>query len=333
MTYRYVLAALFLLPAHSASAFEDSGDNVSELVLESLLVPKTTLVSLAETTVRISSKQVRVDYVFRNTSESTVSSVLTFQMPDVEGPYVNIDAGDTASQNFLGFTATQDGAEVKPELQQRVYTTGLDQTGTLTESKVALNPLSEAAKADVGTLSQATVDTWLSLGLLVEDPSETGDDGKKVYAPTWTMKSTYSWVVALPPGKDVHITTVHANSIGSSVAFGLSADAGPDDPALKSMQERYCVDDAIIKAAKELREGQSAFNASWSSFKLNAGSAWSPGIGTFRLIVEKSSPSSLVSVCGASDKKIGPASIEMTVRDFTPDKTIDVLYLDPAEAP
>jgi hypothetical protein len=333
MTHRCVLAALFLLPAHAALAFEDSGDNISQLVLESLQVPKTTLVSLAEATVRISSKQVQVDYVFRNASESTISSVVTFQMPDVEGPYVNIDAGDTATKNFLGFTATEDGAEVKPELQQRVYSTGLDQTVTLIDSKVALNPLSEAAKADVQALPQAIVDKWLSLGLLVEDPSETSDDGKKVYAPTWTMKSTYSWIVAFPPGKDVHITTVHANSIGSSVAFGLSADAGPDDPALKSMQERYCVDDAIIKAAKELREGQSAFNASWSSFKLNAGSAWSPGIGTFRLIVERSSPSSLISVCGAGEKKSDPTSIEMTFRDFTPDRAIEVLYLDPAEAP
>ena len=333
MTHRWVLATLLLFPADAALAFEDSGDNVSQLVLESLQVPKTTLISLAETTVRISSRQVQVDYVFRNTSDAPVTSVVTFQMPEVEGPYVNIDAGDTASKNFLGFKAMQDGAAVKPELQQRVYSAGLDLTGQMTDRKVALNPLSEAAKSDVRALPQATVDKWLSLGLLVEDPSETGDDGKKVYAPTWAMKSTYSWIVAFPPGKDVHITTVHANSIGSSVAFGLSADAGPNDPGLKSMQEKYCVDDAVIKAAKESDEGQSAFSASWSSFKLIAGSAWSPGIGRFRLIVEKGSPSSLISVCGAGDRKNEPISIEMTVTDFTPDRTIDVLYLDPAESP
>jgi hypothetical protein len=333
MTYRCILAALLLLPGQAAFAFEDSGDNVSQLVLESLQLPKTTLVSLAETTVRISSRQVQVDYVFRNTGETAVTSVVTFPMPHVEGPYVNIDAGDTASKNFLGFAATQDGAVVKPELQQRIYSAGLDLTKPLIDNKVALNPLSEAAKSGIRALPPATVDKWLTFGLLVEDPSETGDDGKKVYAPAWTMKSTYSWIVTFPPGKDIRISTTHANSIGSSVAFGLSPDAGPDDPALKSMQEKYCADDAIMEAAKASNDGQSAFNASWSTFKLNAGSAWSPGIGTFRLIVEKSSPSGLISVCATGNRKADETSIETTVTDFMPDKAIDVLYLDPAESP
>jgi hypothetical protein len=333
MTYGYVLAALLLLPAQAALAFEDSGDNVAELVLESLRLPKTTLVSLAEATVRISPKQVQVDYVFRNIGEAPVTSVVIFPMPEVEGPYVNIDAGNTTSANFLDFAATQDGAAVKPELQQRVYSAGLDLTDTLTGNGISLNPLSEAAKSDVRTLPQAAVEKWLTLGLLVEDPSEMSEDGKKVYAPTWAMRSTYSWTVTFPPGKDVHISTVHANSIGSSVAFGLNPDAPPDDPGLKATRDRYCIDDAIMKAAKEMQEGQSAFNVSWSSFKLNAGSSWSPGIGTFRLIIEKSSPSSLVSACGGGEKKISPTSVETTVSDFTPDKPIDVLYFDPAESP
>jgi hypothetical protein len=327
-----VLAALVMLPAHGAFAFTDSGDNVAELVLRSLVMPKTTLVAMAETTVRISPRTVQADYVFHNAGEAPVTSVVVFPLPDVEGPYVNFDAGDTSVDNFLGFAATMDGKAVKPRLQQRVYSAELDLTDRLTAAKVALNPLSEKAKADVQSLPAATIDEWLRLGLLVEDTSETAADGGKVYAPAWTLKSTLSWSATFPPGMDMKISTSHANSLGSSVGFGLSSDAGTDDPGVKSLTEKYCVDASIIAAAKATQDNGSAYNASWSTYRLKAGSDWSPGIGTFTLIIEPSSDAGLASACGPEGEHAGPGSA-VVFKDYGPDKDIDVLFLDPAESP
>jgi len=328
-----MLAALLSLAAHPALAFYDTGDNVAELAPGSLQLAKTANVVLVAERLAISQHKVRVDYVFRNMGDQPVTTLVVFQLPDVEGPYTNFDAGDTGKDNFLGYAASQDGGAVRAVLQQRVYSAGIEMTTRLINAKVGLNPLSEAAKTAVAALPQATIDEWAALGLIVEDASQQTPEGKKVFVPAWTMKSAYYWTATFPPAKDVHIANSHANSVGSSVAFGLSADAPADDPNRVALKDKYCVDDAFAKAAAAMQEGGGEYNASWTSYKLRGGSPLTPAIGKFTLVVEKSDPSSLVSFCGTAIKQTSPTTYETTVGDFTPDRDIDILYLDRAEAP
>jgi hypothetical protein len=328
-----MLAALLSLAAHPALAFYDTGDNVAELQPGSLQLAKTANIALVAEKLVISQHKVHVDYVFRNMGDQPVTTLVVFQMPDVEGPYTNFDAGDTGKDNFLGYAASQEGGPVRAILQQRVYSAGVEMTTRLINAKVGLNPLSESATKAVAGLPPATADEWAALGLIVEDASQQAPDGKKVFVPAWTMKSAFYWTVTFPPAKDVHIANSHANSVGSSVAFRLSTDAPADDPDRVALSQKYCVDDAFTKAAAAIQEGGGDYNASWTSYKLRGGSPLSPAIGKFTLVVEKSDDSSLVSFCGTAIKQTGPTTYETTVSDFTPDKDIDILYLDRAEAP
>ena len=92
----------------------------------------------------ISPKEVRVDYVFRNTSETAVETYVAFPMPDIPGGLEqNMDAGDVESDNFLGFTVTQDGADLKPSLQQRAYVGDLDMTDAVKKAGIPMNPQSQ----------------------------------------------------------------------------------------------------------------------------------------------------------------------------------------------
>ena len=50
-------------------------------------------------------------------------------------------------------------------------------------------------------------------------------------------------------------------------------------------------------------------------------------IGTFRLIVDKGDPATMVSFCGSNVRKTGPTTFEMVVKDYVPQRDIDILFL------
>ncbi len=74
----------------------------------------------------------RVDYVFRNTGDQDVTSIIAFPMPDiVTVPETNVAVPNYESDNFLGFTVMQDGQPITPQLQQRVSALSVDRTEQL----------------------------------------------------------------------------------------------------------------------------------------------------------------------------------------------------------
>jgi hypothetical protein len=62
------------------------------------------------------------------------------------------------------------------------------------------------------------------------------------------------------------------------------------------------------------------------SYVITSGANWAGPIGTFRLVVDKGD-STLVSFCGDGVRKIGPTTFEMTAKDYTPKRDIDVLFI------
>ena len=46
------------------------------------------------------------------------------------------------------------------------------------------------------------------------------------------------------------------------------------------------------------------------------------------MIVDKGDPQTLVSFCGDGVKKIGPTTFEMTAKNYTPQRDIDVLFIE-----
>ena len=62
------------------------------------------------------------------------------------------------------------------------------------------------------------------------------------------------------------------------------------------------------------------------SYVITSGTNWAGPIGTFRLVVDKGD-STLVSFCGDGVRKIGPTTFEMTAKDYTPKRDIDVLFI------
>jgi hypothetical protein len=98
-------------------------------------------------------------------------------------------------------------------------------------------------------------------------------------------------------------------------------------------RETYCTDGPFTSAVQSLYRRANAPNSKvrafeeYLSYVITSGANWAGPIGSFRLVVDKGDPQTLVSFCGDGVRKIGPTTFEMTARDYTPRRDIDVLLI------
>ncbi|MDB5525928.1 MAG: hypothetical protein JWM58_3691 [Rhizobium sp.] len=314
-----------------------ANDTTALLKTGGLEFVKTFEISMEEEKLYISPKEVRVDYIYRNTSEKPVTTYVAFPMPDIEGQMdAMVDAGNTASDNFLGFSVVQDGVEIKPSLQQSVYAAAIDMTDIVKAAKVPLNPLGDATRAALKALPQDTLDDWLTRGLITQDIF--ADEGAvKAYIPLWTLKSAYWWKTTFPVGKDTHVSHKYRTSVGGTVAITYLDEGKPKGQYYEEYRKKYCVDDAFVKVSQKLledaAEGKPYYFENWISYILTTGNNWMGPIKKFTLTVDKGEPDNYVSFCGTGVKKTGDTTFQMTATDFSPERELDILLLVPSGAP
>ena len=211
------------------------------------------------------------------------------------------------------------------------------QTDTLIAAKVPLNPLSEQTAAAIAKLPQATIDDWLTRGLVIPNIFDDGSGEKKTFVPMWTLKSAYWWKSRFPAGKDVHVSHKYRPSVGGTVAVTYLEDGQPKGPRFEEYKKKYCIDDMFVKLGKQSVERMSAgepyYYENWISYVLTTGANWLGPIKKFTLIVDKGEPDNYVSFCGTGVRKTGETTFEMTATDFYPERDLDILLLVPSEAP
>ena len=89
----------------AAPAF--ANDSTAELGAGGLILSRNDVVSMDSEDLFISRDKVTVDYVFRNTSDKDVSTVVAFPLPEIEAnPYEMPSIPDEGSDNFLGGVST-----------------------------------------------------------------------------------------------------------------------------------------------------------------------------------------------------------------------------------
>lgn len=332
-----ILTTALMLSCGAAQAL--ANDTTAELKTGGLEFTRTGDIAMQEETLYISPKEVRVDYVFRNTADKTIESYIAFPMPDITGsPEAMIDAGNVASDNFLGFSVVQDGAAIDPSLQQKVYSGDIDMTDVLVSAKVPLNPMSDQARDALAKLPKATLDDWVTRGLIMTDSYDDGSGQKTSYVPVWTLKSAYFWRSSFEPGKDIHVSHKYRPSVGGTVATTyLNEDGSPKGERWREYHKKYCIDDDLVRVARKSNADMQAGNPhlveNWISYVLTTGANWMGPIGKFKLIVDKGEPDNYVSFCGTGVTKTGPTTFEMTATDFYPEKDLDILLLVPTQAP
>lgn len=285
----------------------------------------------------ISEKEVRVDYVFRNEADTDLETVVAFPMPEIGGS-LEFMAGmdDTESDNFMGFTVSQDGKPIEPKLQQRATVSGIDVTDDLVAAGVSLMPVSQKAISQIANLPEAVQKDWETRGIILNTAySSDGAPVKPDYYPLWTLKSVFWWKTTFPGDSKVSVSHRYRPSVGGTVAMVFIQDGKPTD-FYNEYKERYCIDDAFMKTAAKLEKEQNPdankyYFERWLSYILTTGANWAGPIEKFKLTVDKGSPNNYVSFCGQNVKKVGPTKFEMVATDFYPEKDLHILLVVPTD--
>lgn len=334
--FRTLTPALALLMSLGAiDAF--ANDTTAELKTGGLEFTHSDNIVMQEEKLYISPTKVKVDYVYHNASDKDVETYVAFPMPDIQGSMdPMMDAGDRQSDNFLGFTVTQDGAAIKPTLQQRAYVGNIDMTDVLKAAKIPLNPLSDAASNALTALPEAVRADLVTQGLIFANTFDDGSGEKTEWTPLWNLKSSYYWKTTFPAGKDVRVHHEYKPSVGGTVAITyLDENDQAKGERWDEYVKKYCIENNFIKIAqksnKNMRDQVKPYLVeNWISYVLSTGANWMGPIGKFTLIIDKGSKDNYVSFCGTGVKKSGPTTFTINATDFTPEKDLDILLLVPA---
>ncbi|OWV71850.1 hypothetical protein ATY77_09885 [Rhizobium sp. R634] len=323
-----------LVAAAAIASPVSANDTLAEVKTGGLIFAQSDDVSMAEEDLFISASEVRVDYVFENTSDKDVESLVAFPMPDITG---RLD-GDTAisdydSDNFLHFSTVQDGRPIKADLQQRVVSLGIDVTDEFAKLGIPVMPMSPKTADALAKLPQTVRKDWIARGLVYP---MAGGAGKVDLVPLWTLRSTYWWRTVFPAKKRVSVQHRYKPAVGGTVAISFLENGEAKGERFKQYARKYCLDGDFVRTAQqrasEAEAGGANYTESWISYVLSTGSNWAGPIRRFQLTVDKGKPGNLISFCGSNVQKIGPTTFRMTSEDFDPEKDFDILILNPPEA-
>lgn len=330
---RTLSLALALLAA--ASLPVRAGDAEAGLKAGGLVLEPGSAITVAAEELTLSEQGVRAAYRFRNPTGADIEATLTFPMPDLNGASTTEDSiPDPGQANFLAFDATVDGQSVPWQLEQQAFSVRDGQPVAITDELrslgIPLMPTVAATAAPLRRLSERRRHALIEAGYL---DRQVHRDGTIADVPLWTLKSRFWRRQAFPAGREVAVHQSYTPSLGGqpSLSFG-SPDLDPGQMARYA--DRFCTDPAFARSAQALyrrasADGSPSFQASeqYLTYVMPAGSG---PIGTFTLIVDKGDPATMVSFCGSALKRTGPTTIEMVVKDYVPDRAIDVLFLKSA---
>ncbi|UXM96202.1 DUF4424 domain-containing protein [Bartonella sp. HY329] len=148
-------------------------------------------------------------------------------------------------------------------------------------------------------------------------------DGEEVDDRNLAFSTSFYWQQTFPAKKEIKVRHAYTPMVGSGVPQPL--DIFLDYIAT----DEYCPDLNFKKTIKAKQ--QNGFNNATRiiiGYILTTGGNWAGGtIEDFRLVVDKGSPSSVITFCGNNVKKISPTQFEMRAKNFKPKKDLDIMII------
>lgn len=324
------VAAVSLLAGPAAA-----NDSTAELAAGGLVLTRTDAIVMKSEDLYISADEVRVRYVFVNTSGKDVTTRVAFPMPDIGGPDfffhdTNIPGGEDPA-NLLAFRTLVDGKAVNMAVEQKAFTEGVDRTAWLTARGIPLALHVDGMVARLDALSAAEKAEAERLGLAVPDEYDNGKGWEKHWNPAWILKTTFHWEQTFPAGREIVVEHRYKPATGGSVGTVVGSPGFMTTPEWAGTRDRYCIDSAFLAAVKK-GQGQAEYppyTEARIAYVLKTGGNWAGPIGDFRMVIDKGSAANLVSFCASGVKKIGPTTFEVRHTNWKPDRDLSILILKP----
>jgi hypothetical protein len=275
----------------------------------------------------ISREQVRVHYVFINTSDRDIETLVAFPLPDLE------QSPATRTPDFareLDFRTTVEGQPAQLQLVQQASIRGQDITARLQALNLPLLAVWDPFSAAVNRLPPEARAALLREEMLVDG----GNDGRtQFWDALWTVHTAVTRRQTFPASRSIRVEHSYRPVIGVRVGGALDPDQRRM-PEFLEHRERQCIEDGFLAGLDRRRAGRhgpEAYSEVWLQYVLRPGANWAGPIGEFRLVVDNGNPRSLLSFCATGVRRLDDRRFEVRHRNFTPEQDLDILIADFAQ--
>jgi len=314
---------LFALGAGVSTVPALANDSTAQLGAGGLELIRNEVIRLLSEDLYVSADEVRVRYRFENISKAAARYLIAFPLPALDAKVpeeMNIVLPNSASENFVNFAVTVDGAPVPVELYERATAFGIDHSDTLRALGLSLNPIADGAWEAVEAQSPSTIAELNRLGLVIDDPYAT--------MPAWRYEAIFHWDQTFPAGREITVEHRYQPVTG----YSLFGEWALEDPYYI---EHYCMDEPFIRAARNRLQAIAGSPNPYLEevrleYILTTANNWATPIGEFRLVVDKGSTEALVSFCGSGITRIGPTQFEITAENYYAGEELEVLIIRPS---
>jgi hypothetical protein len=326
-----------LIAAVGLGTIAVANDSSAELATGGLVLTKNPAIEMRSEDLFISTKAVRVHYVFANTSAKDVTILVAFPLPDItiEGPDDNIVVPTDSPTNLLGFVTTVDGRPVQAQVEQKALKNGADITAYLKRLGVPLAPHLQSTNAVLDKLPKAAQDALVAKSLAIPDDYDDGHGMEHHLTATWTLKTTYYWQQTFPAGRTLDVEHNYTPSVGGTAGTMWGDPTFVGQALYTQGRAQYCIDGDFLAAATQAKAKVTATSNNGYmteqriEYVLTTGANWKAPIGDFHMTIDKGATNNLVSFCGNGVAKISPTQFEVHYTNFTPTKDVAILLLVP----
>ncbi|MFB2729025.1 DUF4424 domain-containing protein [Shewanella mangrovisoli] len=265
-------------------------------------------ISMDKESLFISEAEVRVDYVFTNTSSQELIVPIAFPMPPMffgSADHSSIDNftlkvnGKTQPTQHRLVAQLADKTDITAELKQLGW--GIDEVAYFVES------------GEVPKGKPALPKEWL-------------DEDQQI---AFTLSDYFVWEQTFPAGQSVSISHNYTPSISTGI---------PDtaNSIIDTYTELACLDESAKQGIRKRnlivkQDGEDVeYGVEWShlSYILVTANNWQGAIKDFKLTLKKSQPTDLISLCFDGElKKIDPLTFEFQQKQFTPTQDLSILFI------
>jgi hypothetical protein len=326
---RSLLLALGLATAMPALA----NDTTASTGAGGLVIERTDDIDLVSEDLFVSASEIRIGYVFRNSSPKDVETIVAFPMPDRD---LSQEYGEDVGYPS-DFRTTVEGKPVAATLERKAMLKDKDYTQLLTSLGIPIAPASidDATKA-MDLLPEAEKQRLLKLELAGDEEYSYGAEPMAHHLiPLWTVKDKYWWKQTFPAGRDLKVHHRYIPGIGGSVDSEIAFKQFRKTEDTKQAIAYYCMDRDFIAAVDRRSSKNEQIGPEMPDTRidyiLTTGANWAHGIGDFRLVVDKGKPGNLVSFCADGVKKIGPTQFEVRHSNWRPTSDLHVLIIEPKQ--
>lgn len=322
---------LFFAAALALAAPALANDSTASTAAGGLTLERTDAIDMVNEDLFVSADQIRIHYVFRNTSPREIETIVAFPMPDRD--LGEEYGGDVAFPS--DFHTTVAGRPVKAQLERKAVFKGKDYTALLKQLRIPIAPdRIDAATEAMDRLQVADKRRLVSLGVADDEEYSYGPGPMKHHLiPMWTVKDKYWWRQRFPAGRDLAVDHRYVPGTGGSVDSSIAFKQFRRTSDTRQEIARYCMDTDFI-AAVDRHSGKNAqigpeMPDQRIDYVLTTGANWRSPIGSFRLVVDKGKPGNLVSFCETGVSKISPTQYEVRHTNWRPIRDLHVLIIEP----